>query len=114
MVGMQVNESKSVHLPAAEAYGEVDEELITEVSREDFEEGVELRPGLVFETRDEDDNPVYFVVSEVKGDRVVIDFNHPLAGKDVDIEFTVKLAREATLEDLEGGCQCPACSAEKG
>lgn len=109
MVGMAVNENKCVHLKADEAYGEVDEELITEVDRADFDKEVELRPGLVFETMDEENHPVYFVISEVKADTVVIDFNHPLAGKEVDIDFTVKEARTATEADLRGQCSCPSC-----
>lgn len=114
MMGMGVSDHKSVHLAASEAYGEVDEELITEVERADFDKEVDLRPGLVFETMDEENHPVYFVVSEVKPDTVVIDFNHPLAGKEVHIDFTVKEAREATPEDLKGECRCPACGGEEG
>jgi FKBP-type peptidyl-prolyl cis-trans isomerase SlyD len=109
LVGMSVNEQKSVHLDPDEAYGEVDEDLVTEVDRADFEGEVDLRPGLVFETVDEENHPVYFVVSEVKDDAVVIDFNHPLAGKAVNIDFTIREAREATPEDLQGQCQCPSC-----
>lgn len=105
MMGMAVQEHKNVHLTAAEAYGEVDQELLTEVARADFEGETDLRPGLVFETVDEEDHPVYFVVAEVKGDTVVIDFNHPLAGQDVEIDFTVKEVRPATPEDLQG-CAC--------
>jgi FKBP-type peptidyl-prolyl cis-trans isomerase 2 len=114
MVGMGVNEHKNVQLTPGEAYGEVDEELVTEVDRSDFEAEVDLRPGLVFETMDEENHPVYFVVSEVRPDTVVIDFNHPLAGKEVEIDFTVRSAREATPEDLQGQCQCPSCGGEGG
>jgi FKBP-type peptidyl-prolyl cis-trans isomerase SlyD len=105
MVGMAVDEHKRVQLKPEEAYGEVDEELITEVDRSDFEAETDLRPGLVFETMDEENHPVYFVVTEVKSDTVVIDFNHPLAGKEVEIDFTIKEAREATSADLKS-CAC--------
>jgi FKBP-type peptidyl-prolyl cis-trans isomerase SlyD len=84
----------------------VDENLITEVDRSDFEGETDLRPGLVFETVDEENHPVYFVVTEVKADTVIIDFNHPLAGKAVEIDFTVKAVREATPADLE---RCACC-----
>jgi FKBP-type peptidyl-prolyl cis-trans isomerase 2 len=105
MAGMAVNEHKNVQLTPEEAYGEVDENLITEVDRSDFEGETDLRPGLVFETVDEENHPVYFVVIEVKADTVIIDFNHPLAGKAVEIDFTVKEVRPATPADLEG-CAC--------
>ncbi len=106
MLGMAVNERKHVHLAPSEAYGEVDEELIIEVNRAEFGPEADLRPGLVFETLDDDNHPVYFVVVEVKPDTVVIDFNHPLAGKEVEIDFTIRGVREATPEDLS---QCSCC-----
>jgi FKBP-type peptidyl-prolyl cis-trans isomerase SlyD len=110
MMGMAVNEHKKIQLTPEEAYGEVDENLITEVERSDFEGEKDLRPGLVFETVDEENHPVYFVVSKVKDDTVVIDFNHPLAGKEVEIDFTVKEVREATAQDLQG---CPCCGGDE-
>lgn len=110
MLGMGLNEHKHVHLTPSEAYGEVDEELITEVDRAEFAPETDLRPGLVFETLDDDNQPVYFVVVEVKPDTVVIDFNHPLAGKDVEIDFTIREVREATPEDLQ---TCPHCAGDE-
>src|SRR3972149_2284973 len=105
MEGMAVNEHKKVQLTPEEAYGEVDENLLSEVDRSDFEGETDLRPGLVFETTDEENHPVYFVVTEVKTDTVIIDFNRPLAGKEVGIDFTVKEVRQATPADREG-CAC--------
>ena len=57
--------------------------------------------------RDEGGHPVYFVVKGLKDDIVVIDFNHPLAGQDVEFDITVKAVREATPEDTQG---CHSCS----
>jgi FKBP-type peptidyl-prolyl cis-trans isomerase SlyD len=101
LLGLEENAQKMVHLSAAEAYGEVDEELIMEVPRSDFAPDVELKPGQVFETEDEEGHPVYFVVQEVRPETVVIDFNHPLAGKELEVSFTVRQVREATPEDLQ-------------
>jgi FKBP-type peptidyl-prolyl cis-trans isomerase SlyD len=44
-----------------------------------------------------------FIISEVEGDNVTIDFNHPLAGK--NLEFAVELVdiRDATEEELSHG-----------
>jgi FKBP-type peptidyl-prolyl cis-trans isomerase 2 len=106
MLGMTVNEHKQVQLLPSEAYGEVDEELITEVNRADFDPETDLRPGLIFETLDDENQPVHFVVVEVKPDTVVIDFNHPLAGKEVEIAFTIRGVREAKPEDLHRCVHC--------
>lgn len=111
MMGLEPGDQKAVQLSADQAYGEFDQELVMEVLRSDFAPDLELKPGLVFETENDEGQTVYFIVQEVKDDTVVIDFNHPLAGKDLEVSFSVRQVREATPEDLEGqeaqgGCSC--------
>jgi FKBP-type peptidyl-prolyl cis-trans isomerase SlyD len=108
MLGLEPGDQKLVLLSAAEAYGEFDPELLMEVPRADFAPEAELQPGLVFETENDEGDPVYFIVQEVKDDKVIIDFNHPLAGRDLEINFMVRQVREATPEELQGqsGCTC--------
>jgi FKBP-type peptidyl-prolyl cis-trans isomerase SlyD len=113
LVGLQKADRKVVHLTPEEAYGEIDPELVMEVPREDFGPDTEVRPGLVFETEDEDGHLVHFVVKEVTGETVVIDLNHPLAGRELDIAFTVKGVRKATPEDMEE-CACQECQTGEG
>ena len=101
MLGKEVNHHEVVRLGPAEAYGDIYSELIMEVPRSDFAPDLELRPGLVFETESEEGRPAYFIVQEVRPETVIIDFNHPLAGKELEITFTVRQVREATTQDLE-------------
>jgi FKBP-type peptidyl-prolyl cis-trans isomerase SlyD len=111
LVGLEENDQRVVHLAADQAYGEFDDELLMEVPRSDFAPEVELRQGLVFETENEDGEPVFFIIQEVRPETVLIDFNHPLAGKDLEVSFTIRLVREATPEDLKEhqACTCPEC-----
>ncbi len=112
MMGMEVSDHKVAHLTPEEAYGDQDPELIMEVPRTDFAPEVELKPGLVFETEDDEGHEVYFIVREIKPEAVVIDFNHPLAGRELEVDFTVREVRPATPEDLErerGVCECEEC-----
>jgi FKBP-type peptidyl-prolyl cis-trans isomerase SlyD len=109
LLGLEENAQKVVRLSAAEAYGETDQELIMEVPLSDFAPDVELKPGQVFETEDEEGHPVYFVVQEVRPETAVIDFNHPLAGKELEVSFTVRQVREATPEDLQQQHSCFEC-----
>jgi len=109
LVGLEENAQKMVRLSAAEGYGETDQELVMEVPRSDFAPEVELRPGLVFETEDEEGQQVYFVVKEVQPETITIDFNHPLAGKELEVSFTVRRVREATPEDLQQQHSCFEC-----
>jgi len=108
LVGMTVNEHKTVRLSAEEAFGEVDDSLILEVPRQEFDPSANPESGDVFATEDEEGHPVYFVVKSLKTESVVIDFNHPLAGKEVEFAITLKAVREATTEDLKE-CSCAEC-----
>jgi FKBP-type peptidyl-prolyl cis-trans isomerase SlyD len=112
MMGMQTSDQKIVRLSPQEAYGDLDRELIMEVPRSDFAADIELKTGLIFETENEEGHPVYFIVQEVHPDHVVIDFNHPLAGKELEVSFTVRQVREATQEDLKEhhACTCSQCA----
>jgi FKBP-type peptidyl-prolyl cis-trans isomerase SlyD len=50
-------------------------------------------------------------VKEVKAETVMMDFNHPMAGKTLNFEVTVVEVRDVTPEDLasQGGCGCGDC-----
>ena len=109
LLGLEEKAQKVVRLTPGEAYGETDQELIMEVPLTDFAPDVELQPGQVFETVDEENQPVYFLVQELRPETVVIDFNHPLAGKELEISFTVRGVREATPEDLQQESVCVEC-----
>lgn len=111
LLGLEEQAQKVVQLSPLEAYGEADPEMIMEVPLADFAADVELRPGQLFETVDDDGQPVYFLVQELRSETAIIDFNHPLAGKELEISFTVRGVREATPEDLQ---QRPACECEGG
>lgn len=101
--GKKVGDSLKVEVPPEEAYGEYDPEGVEEVPREDFPAEMELEAGGLVSATDDEGDEVDFLVKEVKGDKVVVDFNHPLAGKTLHFEVTVKEVREATAEELEHG-----------
>jgi FKBP-type peptidyl-prolyl cis-trans isomerase 2 len=85
LLGLHVGDRKKISIPAAEAYGPVDPDAFREVPigkvpEEARQAGVELRiQGY--------DGPVR--VHEVKTDTVVLDFNHPLAGKDLNFDIRI-------------------------
>lgn len=112
IMGLKVNDHKVLRLSPTKAYGEIDPELIMEVPRADFGPEAELRPGLAFETETEEGQPAYFIVQEVRPETVVIDFNHPLAGKELEVSFTVRGVREVTPEDLQQLQPCCSCEEE--
>ncbi|MGQ9687582.1 MAG: FKBP-type peptidyl-prolyl cis-trans isomerase [Desulfobaccales bacterium] len=108
LIGMSRNEHRVVRLTPQQAFGEVDEDLIIELDRADFEAGVDPMPGDVYEATDDEGQPVFFVVKSLGPETVVADFNHSLAGKEVEFLVTLKDVRETTPEDA-GGFACPHC-----
>lgn len=101
--GMKLGESKKVTVPAKEAYGDFDPEAYEEIDLADFPEEIPLEVGVELAVEDEDGQATSAVIEEVGETTVTLNFNHPLAGK--DLEFDVKIAgiRAATAEELEHG-----------
>ncbi len=87
--GMELAESKTVELPAADAYGPYDEEQRVEVPRARVPDGLELElePGQRVQIGDPNGKSAVVAVLEVTEETVVLDGNHPLAGKDLTFEL---------------------------
>ena len=83
---MEVGGKKTVTLPAAEAYGEIRAEMVGDIPKANFPEGMELQVGMPLQMSGPQ-GPLPVVVKEVKEDAVTIDANHPLAGKDLTFEL---------------------------
>lgn len=101
--GKKVGESLKVTVTPEEGYGEYDPDGVEEVPREDFPPDMELEAGGIVSATDEEGDEVDFLVKEVRAKTVVVDFNHPLAGKTLHFEVTVREVRAATKEELEHG-----------
>lgn len=87
VVGMTVGESKKVRIPEAEAYGPHNPEMVIESDKSQFEDGLNPEVGQQFQTEMENGHPVLLTVVEVEGDKIVLDANHPMAGKDLNFEI---------------------------
>lgn len=83
---MNEGETKDIKVPSKEAYGEYNEELSETLPISDFE-GINLEIGMVLEADGENEEVFKATVTEVTEDDVTVDYNHPLAGSDLD--FTV-------------------------
>lgn len=85
---MEVNQEKTIHVSPAEAYGEVDPKGFKEVAKSDLPMS-DPEVGAPLSARGPRGEEVLIQVREVKSQTVVLDFNHPLAGK--NLRFDVKL-----------------------
>jgi FKBP-type peptidyl-prolyl cis-trans isomerase SlpA len=78
LVDMTIGDKKTIEIPHTEAYGDVNPELFVEIPKTQVPEGVEA--GARLQTFGPN-GPSIVQVMEVKDETVVIDANHPLAGK---------------------------------
>lgn len=103
MMGMKVGESKDVRIPPGDAYGEFDEEAFMDVPRGQFPNDMPLEEGLELTVRDDAGQSRYARVDGIDGDKVTLNFNHPLAGDELHFNVKVVGLREPTAEELEHG-----------
>jgi len=89
VIGMQVDESKTINIPAAEAYGQPKVELIQEVAKSHLPPEITPEVGLQLMSQTPDGQQTPLLVTEVKEDTIIVDANHPLAGKDLIFEITL-------------------------
>lgn len=85
--GMELNEKKTVNIPAAEAYGERNDELMQKVAKSDLPADMEPQIGQTLVATGPGGQQSHVVVAEVAEDTITIDANHPLAGKDLIFEI---------------------------
>ena len=85
--GMEVNEKKTVTIPASEAYGEHRPELVQKVMRKDLPEGMNPEVGQKLVATGDGGQQMYVLVTETSEETIVIDGNHDLAGKDLVFEI---------------------------
>ncbi len=91
IIGMEIGDTKTISIPAGEAYGPYIEEMVMRVERNKFPADMELNTGMMLKIGRPDGNSIKVMVTDVSNDIVVLDANHPLAGK--DLEFDVELIK---------------------
>jgi len=102
IANMNMGEKADVLVKAGDAYGDYNEEAQQELPREQFA-GLDLNVGMTLYGQGEDGGTVQVIVKAINDDSVVIDFNHPLAGKDLMFTVTVQAIRDATAEEAMSG-----------
>jgi peptidylprolyl isomerase len=81
--GMSVGSTKTIIIPAADAFGPRLDGLTREVPREDIPDDIELAEGMMLNAQGAGGQTQRFTVVDFDDQNVKIDSNHPLAGKDL-------------------------------
>ena len=86
---MKLNQEKTIKIKPQDAYGEKNQQLIISVARAGFPKDIKIEAGSRLVLKSPQGQQIPAFVSEVKEDSIVIDMNHPLAGK--ELTFKVKV-----------------------
>lgn len=100
--GKSAGDHVNVTLPPDEGFGPRNEALVGSVPRAAFQGVNNVEKGMRFQTQQGQQVHTVTVV-DVQGDTVKVDANHPLAGKDLAFDVTVRDVRDATPEELSHG-----------
>ena len=94
---MELNEKKTITIPKEEAYGEVNKDLIQEVKKSELPQEMAPEVGMGLVSKSPDGQEMNLLVIEVKEETIVIDGNHPLAGKELIFDLEVLEIKDSEL-----------------
>ena len=99
--GQSTGFQTKVELQPADAFGERDEGLLLSIPKTQFPPGVKV--GGELQRRNDDGEEQTFLVVKIKGDTVMLDGNHPMAGKVLNFSLAVTNVRAASEEEIAHG-----------
>ena len=112
VAGLKVGESKRIEVPPAEGYGAVDPARKQEVEKNRIPEDAR-KVGAKLTGQGPQGQPIFAQVTEVKDTTVVLDMNHPLAGKKLIFDIKVLKVEDAPASKVEMPAAAPEKSASK-
>ncbi|TRO81289.1 FKBP-type peptidyl-prolyl cis-trans isomerase [Desulfuromonas acetexigens] len=89
VLGMSAGESRTVIIPAEEAYGPYREEMVLEVPRTQLPPDMQPQVGMQLQVGEEQGEGMLVQITQVTDTNITLDANHPLAGK--DLTFNIQL-----------------------
>lgn len=99
---MSIGEEKIISIKAADGAGEYDQNALQEIDKEQFA-GIELQEGMELFGESEDGSTSRVVVKSIGDKTVMVDFNHPYAGRDLEFNVKVTDMRDATEDEILTG-----------
>lgn len=89
ILDMAVSDKKIILIPSAQAYGDRHDEMMHEVKKEQLPQEIKPEVGMPLVSQTPEGQEMHFIIAEVKEDSIIVDGNHPLAGKDLTFEIEV-------------------------
>jgi FKBP-type peptidyl-prolyl cis-trans isomerase SlyD len=100
--GTQAGLATTVTVPPKAAYGERDPNAVIRAERDSFPDGMEIAAGVEVQA-DTPDGPLSFLIVGIEGEQVVLDANHPMAGKTLTFDVEILDVRAATPAEISHG-----------
>lgn len=101
--GMIIGSKDNIKLDPVEAYGDYKDEAVQKVNKSNFPNDAKLEEGMSFMANTPDGKQMPFVIKNIEGEDITVDFNHPLAGRSLEFDVELVDVREATTEELQHG-----------
>jgi len=102
LVGMGIDEKADIMVKAEDAYGQRNDEAVQTLPIDQFA-GVDLVAGMTLYGQDDNGQSTQVVVQSFDDKEATIDFNHPMAGKDLMFSVKVLSSRATTLDEMTSG-----------
>ena len=107
LAGLKAGDKYNFQVSAAEGYGEFNQNAIVELDKQIFlvdgSMSTEVFEGAQLQLTNQDGQPMVGIVQKIGDDKVTMDFNHQLAGKELNFSGTIDTLREATEEEISHG-----------
>ena len=103
LYGLSVGDQKEFNVAPEDGYGEADPDAIAKIPKAEFPPEIPLQPGVELRLKDEQGDELEAQIVTVEDEIVRLNFNHPLAGKELLFAIQVIDIRKATPEELEHG-----------
>lgn len=89
LIDMGVSDKKTIQIPSNEAYGPRQDEMMHEVQKSQLPQEIKPEVGMPLSSQNPEGQEMHFTIAEVKEESIIVDGNHPLAGKDLTFEIEV-------------------------
>ena len=103
LYGMSIGDSKDVIVSPSQGYGEIDSDAFADIPRGEFPPNIPLEEGVALQLKDQDGNVLEAHIVEAGEKTVRLNFNHPLAGKELHFSVKVVGIRDASAEEISHG-----------
>lgn len=99
LIDMKLNEKKTITIAKEEAYGDINDDLRQEVKKTQLPPDITPEVGMGLVSKSPDGQEMNLLVVEVREESIVIDGNHPLAGKDLIFDLEVVEIKDTPITE---------------